>query len=686
VTRRFLAFLLLLLSALPAAAQPRAPANNIAVALIAETERPGAGTSLLLAFSMQPRPGWHGYWINPGDAGAPPRVDWQLPPGVTAEPLLYPVPERLSVAGLVNYVYKGDYAYLAPLRLPAGLAPGTRLPIRARIDYLACTDEICVPEQAEVATEVTIGGGKIDAARRARFDRWLAALPRPLGAEARFEQANGRLRIAIPLPAAAALDAPYFFPLAEAAIAHSAPQRLSRRGDLLIVEAEAGRDPPADRIEGVLRTGPGAGLALAALPGAVPPAGTPVPDGFGAAGTEDATFGAGTLLLALAGALLGGLILNVMPCVFPILSLKALSLARAGGDAGAARREALAYAAGVILVCLALGGALLALRAGGTAVGWAFQLQEPRVILLLLLLVTAIALSLAGLYRLPAIGAGEGLARRGGTAGAFWTGALAAFVATPCTGPFMGAALGAALVLPAAAALAVFGGLGLGLALPFLLLGFVPVLRRRLPRPGPWMVRFQRILSVPMFVTALGLAWILGRQAGVDGMTLGLAAALALGLGLWWWGASGRRLGLALGLAAAAAGLLLVRPGGAMPPVPGAAESGLAAEPFSAERLAALRAEGRGVFLYFTADWCLTCKVNERTVLDRDAVAAAFRARQVAVLVGDWTRADPEIGRFLAAHGRSGVPLYLYYPPGGAAPVVLPQILTVDTVTEAVAG
>ena len=378
--------------------------------------------------------------------------------------------------------------------------------------------------------------------------------------------------------------------------------------------------------------------------------------------------------MALLFALLGGLILNIMPCVFPILSLKALSLARAGGTEAEARKEALAYAAGVVLTCLALGGLLLGLRAGGAMVGWAFQLQDPRVILILLLLVTAISLNLAGLFNLPMLAAGDGLAQRGGASGAFFTGALAAFIATPCTGPFMGAALGAALVLPAAGALAVFAGLGLGLAVPFLLLGFVPALRRRLPKPGKWMATFQRILSVPMFLTALGLAWILGRQTGVDGMALGLAGALALGLALWWLGKGGRWLAGALILAAVAAPLLLLdtEPAEAAP-----AESPLGAEPFSEARLAALRAEGRPVFVYFTADWCLTCKVNERGAMASDEVAAAFRAKHIRVLAGDWTRGDPAIGRFLERHGRSGVPLYLFYPAGGGgAPEMLPQLLT----------
>jgi len=384
------------------------------------------------------------------------------------------------------------------------------------------------------------------------------------------------------------------------------------------------------------------------------------------------------LLAALLGAVVGGLLLNIMPCVFPILSLKALSLAKAGGDERAVRREALAYMAGAVLICLMLGGALLALRAGGAAAGWAFQLQDPRAILFLLLLVTAISLNLAGLFELPSLTGGGRLAEREGVAGAFWTGGLAAFVATPCTGPFMGAALGAALVLPTAAALAVFAGLGFGLALPFLLLGFVPALRRRLPKPGVWMDRFRRLMAVPMFLTALGLAWILGRQAGVDGMALGLGAAMVLGLALWWLGRRQGRGGAWMPLAPAAlvavAAVLLV-PTAATEPALATPQDILKSEPFSEARLAALQQEGRPVFVYFTADWCVTCKVNEKGALERQQVADAFAANGTAVLVGDWTRGDAAIGRFLEKHGRSGVPLYLYYAPG-KPPEILPQVLT----------
>ncbi|MEA3012079.1 MAG: hypothetical protein QOD42_624, partial [Sphingomonadales bacterium] len=482
--------------------------------------------------------------------------------------------------------------------------------------------------------------------------------------------------LAIPLPAATAVAEPYFFAGTLDAVAYSAAQTVSRSGDVLIVETAAGpRAGALPSIEGVLQIGNGTALALTARRGAVPAAGTPVGTTGGGGGDQG---GGPGILWAFLGALLGGLILNVMPCVFPILSLKALSLARAGETAGGARREALAYAAGVIATCLALGGLLLALRAGGAMVGWAFQLQDPRVILLLLLLITAIALGLAGLFQLPVLAAGDGLTRSEGLRGAFFTGALAAFVATPCTGPFMGAALGAALVLPAVGALAIFAGLGLGLALPFLLLGFVPALRRLLPRPGRWMETFQRILSLPMFLTALGLAWILGRQTGVDGMALGLGAALLLGAGLWWLGRGGRWLALVVVALAAVAPLFLL-PSEA--PAASQAEGPLPAEPFSEARLAELRAAHTPVFAYFTADWCLTCKVNERGALASNAVAEHFRARGIKVLVGDWTLGDAAIGRFLERQGRSGVPLYLYYAPG-RPPLVLPQILTIGGLTE----
>jgi thiol:disulfide interchange protein len=389
--------------------------------------------------------------------------------------------------------------------------------------------------------------------------------------------------------------------------------------------------------------------------------------------------GAGLFVGALFAAILGGLVLNLMPCVFPILSLKAISLARAGTSAAVARREGFAYAAGAVLACLALGGTLLGLRASGHAVGWAFQLQEPRVVLALLVLVTAIGLNLAGLFALGTADVGGKLAGQAGGAGAFWTGALAAVIATPCTGPFMGAALGAALVLPGTAALALFAGLGLGLALPFVAIGLIPRLRMLLPRPGPWMERLRNILAVPMFATALGLVWVLGRQAGGDGIVLGLVATLLVALALWWVGARqrGGRGRSWWPLLPALALLILVEVIWPIAPasLAGRPQAG-ADEPYTAARLSALRRAGRPVFVYLSADWCVTCKVNEAAAIDRAATRAAFAKANVAVLRGDWTDGNRAVGALIESFGRAGVPLYIYYPANGAEPQLLPQILT----------
>lgn len=664
--------LLAALACLPAARAdvPPSPteAPHLAISLHAESLRPAAGGDVTLALDTRPQQGWHGYWQNPGDAGFPAKLDWVLPKGVTALPPAYPMPGTLVVAGLMNYVFEAPYAPLVTLHVPAGLPKGTPLPVRLHTSYLVCSATVCVPEQADLALSLTVGDGAIDSASRAQFDGWRRALPRPIGSPATWQMSGGRVRIAIPYPATAPLDRAYFFPVTTGAIDYAAPQTVTRDGDRLVIETKAGGQSTAGTLEGVLRVGEGHGLAVTARPGAVTAA--PVATSVGDAA-------ASPILLALLGAILGGLILNVMPCVFPILSLKALSLARGHLGEREARHEALAYAAGVIAVCVALGGVILALRAGGDAVGWAFQLQNPRVLVVLLLLTVALSLNLAGLFEIPTP---QFVNRAGGAGGAFATGALAAFVATPCAGPFMGAALGTALVLPWPAALAVFAGLGIGLALPFLAIGFVPALRRRLPRPGAWMESFRRFLSIPMWLTALALAWVLGKEAGVDGMTYGLCAALGLGIVLW---AAGRRQAKGLGFGAAAVVMILAIVGAGIwlmtrthaPAAVAVARSG-GAEAFSEARLAALRAEGRPVFVYFTADWCLTCKVNEKAAIETETAQTAFARHKVAVMVGDWTNGDPVLGRFIEAHNRAGVPLYLYYAPGAAEPQVLPQVLT----------
>jgi thiol:disulfide interchange protein len=644
--------------------------THIVPQLVAESGSAKPGEAIALAISMKPSPGWHGYWKTPGDAGFPNDFVWDLPSGFKVTTLRYPVPEKLLLNELMNHVYNSDYALLTTVQIPAGIAIGTHVPIKIKGQWLACTDKICVPEQAEFGTEIVIGDGQPTAASLTQFDKWRQKVARPLGSDGQFDGKGPSVRIAIPLPASVNVNDAWFFAETEKAISFRAPQKITRQGDLVVVEAqkvEFGFEAP-QVLKGVLALKDGTGLDIEARPGTV--------------ATASAGGDLATILLALGGAILGGILLNIMPCVFPIISLKALSLAKAGGDEGDVRREALAYAAGVILTCLLLGGALLALRASGASVGWAFQLQDPRVILFLFLLMLAIALNLAGLFSIKGFGGGDALAGKGGAVGAFWTGALAAFVATPCTGPFMAAALGVALVLPAAAALAIFGGLGLGLALPFLALGFVPALRAKMPRPGAWMERLQRWLSLPMFLTAAALAWLLWRQTGANGLLLGVAASvLLIGLG---WGVK-RRFPLGLGFGALLAGIagltLFAVP--LLPAIRVAGSQALAdgAEAFSEARLADLRTKGSPVFVYFTADWCVTCKVNERVAIDRDEVVASFKAKGVKTLVGDWTNGDPVISRFLEGQGRSGVPLYLYYAKGAAEPVVLPQILTPGALT-----
>ena len=650
-----LRFLLLLLGLLatPAAAQP-ARVNAIQPELVAEGPVPPGG-EVELAIVMHTKPGWHGYWQNPGDAGLPMQVEWSLPAGASLGSLRYPVPDRLTIAGLMNYVYNDDHAILLRLKAPPG-ATGT-IPISARAQWLACTDKICVPERGSFALNVPVGQGPATA--RARFDEWRRLLPRQLASPAHFELTSDKLRLAVPLPASVVLGEPYVFPLRDGPVDHAAPQEFRRVGDTLVAEIKRKRGAP-DRFTGVLALDDGRGLQFTAVPGEVPGGGIAV-------GGLDVS----ALWWAVLGAFAGGLLLNLMPCVFPILALKAAHLARAGGDQREAHHDALAYTAGAVIGTGALGATLLAVRAGGTAAGWAFQLQDPRTLLLLLLLVTAITLNILRVFELPVLAGG---AR---PASSFGTGTLAAFVATPCAGPFLGAALGAALLLRPAGSLLVFAALGLGLAIPFLLIAFIPALRRKLPRPGPWMARLQRVLAIPMALTALGCLWLLWRVGGREALATSLAAAAAIAALLFVLGrlqGRGGRFGIvALGLAA----LVTVIAAGKLPqPVAGAAARPIAgAETWSEQLTAAYLAEGRPAFVYFTADWCLTCKANEVAAIDREAVRDAFRAADVKVLAADWTNGDPAITRFLDSRGRAGVPLYLWYEPGKPAEE-LPQILT----------
>ncbi|WP_260482453.1 protein-disulfide reductase DsbD family protein [Sphingomicrobium flavum] len=651
-------FLLLtaLIAALPAAAQT----TNLVPRLVAEGPVAAGGGEVELALVFEAKEGWHGYWKNPGDAGLPIAVEWEVPEGAEVAPFRFPTPQRYDAFGLVNYVYKGEHALLTRLTLPATNRGAVTVSGEGR--WLACTDKICVPEKGQFSVVIPVGSGP---ERGDEFDRYRQQLPRPISSEAHFDLDSDRLSLAIPVPASLELYDPELFIEADGLnhiIDYAASQGFRRVGDHLVGDLKLRANAMPAEVRGVLALGGGSGLSFTAVPGEVPEGGEPI----GGKGWD-------VIGIALLGALIGGMLLNLMPCVFPILAMKAVHLAKAGGEEKEARRDALGYTMGAMLGTAGLGLLLLAIREGGAAAGWAFQLQDPRTIFLLLILAAAITYNLAGLYRLPVL---AGSMRTGGSVG---TGALAAFVATPCAGPFLGAALGTALILPPAGAVGVFAALGLGLALPFLAIAFIPALRKRLPKPGEWMIKLQRWLAIPMAATVAAALWLLSRLAGEEALLIGLVAIAVLGL-LLWLSTKGR----ALGWIAVVGAIALAIGGAMMLPARPSVEARVPdfAELWSEEAVAPARAEGRPVFVYFTADWCLSCKANEASSINREAVLEAFEANDVAVFVGDWTDGDPAITRFLEARGRAAVPLYLWYAQGADSPEELPQILTPSMLTE----
>ncbi len=652
--RQCLPLIALLLLPFGAGARESAPVvtSHATATLVAAEDSAAPGKPLHLALRLQLPAGWHTYWLNPGDAGNAPTLTLE---GAKAGPLGFPAPERVADAGLVSYVLPGD-VWLPFTATPAGAGP---LALRAHADFLVCST-ICVPQRADLALDLPAGTGApgADAPRIAAAN---AALPRPSPFAATLG-ADGTLRLDAP---GLSPEHALFLPEQPGRIDALAPQPLTvaPSGPALHLKLLG---PSKDPLAGLLlltdRTG--ATTALHVVPRAAAAAVAPAPAGLGRA-----------LLLAF----LGGLILNLMPCVLPVLSIKALALARLGGaERRHVRAEAALYVAGVLAAFAVIGGATLSLAAAGHAVGWGTQFQSGIFTLLTAWLMLAIGLNMAGLFEIGAglAGLGQGLAARS----AFFTGVLAVVVATPCTGPFMATALAAALALPPTLGFGVFLALGAGLAAPYAMLAAFPGLARFLPRPGPWMLTLRRALSVPMFATAGFFAWVIFAKAGPAGLAAALLGGAALTLGAW---AIGRRqrgagvprgslnAGLAVPAAICAAALLLLGHASG-----GTSRIALAgAEPYSPARLEALRAAHRPVLVDMSAAWCITCLVNERTALAPDTVRQAFARHHVALLQGDWTEQDPAITAFLHEYGRTGVPLYVYFPPSGT-PQVLPQILT----------
>lgn len=685
--RLLLAALLLLLAPAVQAAESEALRSPRAVAsLVADQEAVAPGQPFQAGLRLRLAPGWHTYWKNPGDAGAPPEINLTLPEGAEAGGIAWPAPRRIAYGPLVNYGYEGEV--LLPLRVtpPASLAPGETFAIEAEANWLVC-EQLCIPEEGRFRLELPVAAApRTDAALAPLFTAAEAAQPRPSPwtARAALEGGRGSLTLSGEGLSAATVREAAFFPDEGGLIDNAAPQPLSFRNGALVLglTRPEGAAAPAT-LSGVVALTDAAGVrsaySIAAPVGGVPEA--------------MATPPLLPLWQALGWAFLGGLLLNLMPCVFPVLAMKAMALARLSGAPRAeVRAHAASYTGGVLATFLALAGGLIGLRAAGIAAGWGFQFTTPAFVAALAWLMLAVGLNLSGVYGIGgAVGAGGRLAARGGHLGSFATGALAVLVATPCTAPFMAAAVGAALAMPPAATLAVFAALGLGLAAPYAALGLFPSLARLLPRPGIWMERLRQGLAFPMYGAAAWLAWVLAQQAGPEGLALLLAGAVLLGFAAWVLGlaqrsaGAGRMAGRALALAACIGALALL-PGLAAAPAPAARAAEAGTEPWSAARVAALQAEGRPVFVDITAAWCITCQVNERLVLNSARVRSAFAARNLAYLKGDWTNGDPAITALLQEHGREGVPLYLLYPAGGGAPAVLPQMLTEGIVLRALEG
>jgi thiol:disulfide interchange protein/DsbC/DsbD-like thiol-disulfide interchange protein len=677
------------------------------------------GDTIPVAIRLRPNPGWHTYWRYAGDVGSAPAVTWRLPEGVTAAPLRWPAPELMEAPPLASYGYKGEVHLLGAVHVPPSARVGSTIDLAAAVTWVVCEEE-CVAGDVEVGLTLPVGEATMtDAAVARAFAAEAARIPaRRDGWTFRAAVDSKNVLLHVYPPGAAAItserDPPrvQFFIDSAGVIDHAAQPRV--RTVPVGLELQIGRSAFAagtpSRITGVLAidTADSAGgdaprmvlevdapvVATAQLAAVAPP--TP-----GAAG--------GWLALATAGllALLGGTLLNLMPCVLPVLSIKALGIAEAAArDGRTARRHVVLFGAGVLVSMWALVGVLLALRAAGTEVGWGYQLQNPAVVGALALLVFAAGLNMAGVFDLVPVGGGLSAAASCAprSVEAFLSGVLVTALATPCSAPFLAAAVAYGVTSGAAGSFVVFTALGLGLVWPLAMVAAVPRLRAWLPKPGAWMVTLRQVLAFPLFATVVWLAWVLGRQTGVGALVALLAACTLLAFGLWALGRFGtvaaptgrRRLAQGLAIASAAGALALVSGASAqgastqgVVQAGGATSASRAAgalpwRPYDATSFQAQRDSGRVVLVDFTADWCLTCKVNERVAFGSGAVRAAIRVHGVTLLRADWTTRDPAVTRALAAFGRNSVPFVVIYPRArDAAPIVLPTLLTPGIVTSA---
>ena len=696
VMRHGLLFLALFAEAGLAGPAPTGP--HVRVDLIAEVVSVAPGDRFRVLFAQDIDARWHTYWQNPGDSGDPPSIRWHAPEGVEVSEFSWPYPERIAYGPLMNFGYHDEVYLPFTVSVPGDFAKA-ELTLEGSGRVLVC-EEICIPERVSVTMTVALGETVLDASARQLFDRAGSLIPVPLNVESRFQMQGDDIELffGIPGPADNRVSSVEYFPYARDVIDNPAEQAysFSDTGLTLTLQPGYGFDAAKADFGGivVIRESSGGDAIVSSF--AVGADGT-------SAGAAEAPNGAATdngmsLWLAVALAFAGGLILNLMPCVFPVLSIKVLSLVESSRESGdSIRLHGLVYAAGVVLSFVLIALLLILLRLGGDAIGWGFQLQSPIVVGLLAYLFVLIGLNLMGAFEigLSIMSIGSNAEAKGYT-GSFATGVLATVVAAPCTAPFMGAAVGFALTQSIAVALTVFAALGAGMAAPYVFLCYSPGLLAKLPAPGAWMNTFRQVLAFPMFGSAVWLLWVFGIQTSVTGMMQALTGCLLLALGVWLIAlrleSTESRIVRALAVLAIGGGAVMLvwrqAPEAVVTLTPestSVAASGVAAGSamaYSPDTLAVARENG-AVLVNFTAAWCITCKVNEINALNTRAVQSALAEKGITYLKGDWTNEDPMITAALQAYGRSGVPLYLLYRPGAERAEVLPQILTQGIVLEA---
>jgi thiol:disulfide interchange protein DsbD len=702
-----------LLATFPVAQSLSAPVKteHVEAELVPERTALVPGKPITLALRLKMAEGWHTYWSNPGDSGLPTTIAWKLPDGFGVGSIQWPAPHALPTGPLVNYGYEKEVLLLTGLTVPRDAAVGSHLKLAARADWLVCKD-VCIPEGADLDIVLPV------AARSDPYPQWgnaiaaaRQAIPIPLQGWKVTAKGDGS-RVAMTLsPPEGAADpgALQFFPQEEGRIEPSGKQVLQRDSAgayVLTLPAAIQLAPDFRRVAGVITASKGFSegadpitavtvdvpLVGAVTPGAKPSlsaaAGAELSLPINVASSREISF-----LAAVFFAFIGGLILNLMPCVFPVLSLKALHLAEGHRNARVQRLQGVAFGAGVIATFVALAGLLLILRAAGEQLGWGFQLQSPPVIVGLAVLFFALGLNLSGVFEFTSLvpSSAAGWTAKNPYVDSLLSGVLAVVIASPCTAPFMGAALGYALSQSALITLSVFVALGLGMALPYALLAWFPAWRRILPKPGAWMERLKQLLAFPLYATVAWLIWVLGAQMDNDAVVRLLVTLVIVSFALWSWRlfrvGTGRRWGAASAIALVCAAVVawpLLRGGDGDVPGPVTAVPSGPWQPFTPTAVSDLRGAGHPVFIDFTAAWCVTCQVNKRMVLNSPVIRDAFASHGVELVRADWTRRDPVITHALAALGRQGVPVYVLYRPG-KEPLVLPEILKKRTVLDALA-